>query len=403
MAEQSRGQLGELVVGGNQNLIPFIDIAPLVIPLPAATNGCVQVVQVSWGGSEASANFGPELGSIAGNASSTGDTANLSAIGNAQGWGGLQSSVFTQMFAVDVTGTGGGTMRVNFPGKIPNPPDGLLDGVVSWFVYEVCGISVSDINNAGIQKATSAGPPSGSGPQAVPSTWNAPAINMGTCDALYFGVGRHVGPENGTTGTNVDMDWTSNAPAVNEVLNAVSFNQAGSGACQMGSVGGWIPANSGGITFSSTHNSPGVASNPAQFVSVPLACSTGGAGDPVCETATATLNASNPTCNPQARQKVDITGNICVSVCPDSRIQITPYVGGTALDPIVFDNVGNADGIEQCIPYQYTETLAAVIPPGGSAAALNVYFEVAETEDNGCSGDAVLFNEWTLESELVHV
>lgn len=396
MVEQDAGagQLGSLVIG--PSFVNVADISPLTVTLPPATNGCVQFVQVSWGGQNNAPNFVPDLGQFVAAGNVTGDATGLvTAVPATIAWGGTAR---TQVFAVDVTGTGGGTVDITFPDLATGVDP--IEGVVNWMVYEVCGITVSDLNTGSSISTTAVGPDGGGNSPGDVSP--APAIDAGSCDAVYFGVGRHVGPNTSGVPTEEPGDdpWSPVTPAgVNVVSEIASLSY--SSQCQIGVTAGWIPGDTGAVTFSHVTNTGFVAGDPATWVAIPVSCSTAGGGD--CETVEASLDTSNPVCNPPARQRVDVTGNICVSVSPGSRVEVTPTIAGTALDPIVFDNTGNADGIERCIPYQYTEMLAGVIPPGTPAPTLTASFSAEETNGTGNAGDAVVFNQWTLESELIHV
>ena len=385
------GQLGTLVIG--PSFIDAADIAPISVTLPPATVGCVQFVQVSWGGRNNPPDFFPDLGQFVAAGNMAGDVANLTqVVPQTLAWSGTAR---TQVFAVDVTGTGGGSLDITFPDADAVDP---YEGVINWMVYEACGFTVSDLDVGSSVSTVAVG--SNDATNSPGDLSPAPAIDMGSCDAVFFGVGRHVGPN--TSGvpseTPGDDPWSPSTPAVNQVAEIATFSF--SSQCQIGVTAGWIDADTGPVTFSHVGNTSFIAGDPAQWVAIPLSCSTAGGG--ACETVEASLDTTNPACNGPSRQRVDVTGNICVSVSPGSRIEITPTIAGTDLDPIVFDNTGNADGIETCIPYQYTETLAAVIPSGTAAATLTASFSAEETNGTGNAGDAVVFNEWTLESELIH-
>lgn len=394
MVEQDAGggQLGSLIIG--PSFIDAADIAPVTVTLPPATVGCVQFVQVSWGGQNNPPDFMPDLGQFVAAGNLTGDATNLTTLTPPiLAWGGTAR---TQIFAVDVNGPGGGTVDITFPDADPVDP---YEGVVNWMVYEVCGISISDLDTASSVSTTAVGTNDATNTPGDLSP--APAIDMGSCDAIFFGVGRHVGPNTSGVPTEVPGDdpWSPVTPATVNVVSEIATRSYTS-QCQAGVTAGWIPGGTGPVNFSHVTNTAFVDADPATWLAIPLSCTTGGGGS--CSTITASIDTSNPACNGPARQRVDVTGNICVSVSPGSRIEITPTIAGTALDPIVFDNTGNADGIEQCIPYQYTETLTAVIPTGTAAPTLTASFTAEETNGTGNAGDAVVFNQWTLESELIH-
>lgn len=413
MVEQDRNQIGAMVVGTDNSAgitaadqIPETAIDPLVVTLPPSTPGCVQFVQITYGASGYTAGEAlhqPQNPLEIDLVGFSGDVADAQYINDTGAWTSANLySAHQYVFASDVTGSNGGTMSFDFPARPPSP-DGLYEGVLNWVVYEVCGTNISaDAYGAPIETTASIAP--GTGGVDIPNP--APAIDAGTCDAVYFGVSRHAFASLDDNSVNTDSDWSQFAnTSVNEATDLVSYNSQS--FCQLGVTAGQIPGGSGPVTFEYFYNSQSALPdnyNGASWFALPLAdCDQ--TAELVAETACCTLDLTNPNCTAEAILEAQISGVMTFVVGPGNTYTVTPLVNGVPLTQYtqtVASPLGASGDMTESVNLGFNYVDPNVIAADGGTGTIEVCWQVT-FDGPDAAGDSVILNGSTIDGQLTHI
>lgn len=383
---------------------------PLTIPIPATT-GTSLYLHLVWNDTLGGLNAESGAGDVA-SLTMTGTDVSAPALLDARTtWPGTAPrGTHHQLHGFDaLTGAAGSSLSVTFPnGTGPTP----YDSVFTWYWYEVDGVAVGDLGTPVIVETGTtdfqAVRPSGSG--ATPTSSNE--FDLGECDALMFGFGRHTAYPATESNDIIASDWaTINSPNYTEVGDFSSGSSATvDNLCQLGETAGWLAGNAGPNTVDWVMNDPGFTiftSQAPNFVFLPIAdCSTptGGGGMAVISVEDpCVVNITNPDCNPPAVAKVRIQGKACVTAQPGSELGVRPVINGNTLPEFSVGNAaGNTEEKSICAPIVGEYVLPATVAPGSAAPVITAGFEVVVTDTNG-TGNAVDVSDYQVTVELCHI
>ena len=329
------------------------------------------------------------------------------------------STITHELYAFDVTTAGPTTLDISHgprPGALGNTADGFADGVWMAEVYLASGTTTLTPGDFGAPAETMVNFPTGSGrvnPDDPPVTEDSTPVDMGACDGLYFGTGRHVYTlAHDLTYPLIPSDWSEPSDlGVTEVNDKVSFN-ANRGACQVGTTAGVIPGGTGPLTFEmkgnwQTNSSPDVGgTGHATFTALSLtSCPTGGGGGDTATVLGCGLDVLNPACNPTAAQRLVVDGTISFHVEPGGHYQVTPRISGVAVTSktVGVDNSGLGDVIDLTMSFHHSQVLAATVASGAAAPTQTLDWVVTQVAAGPAAIlDEVVINDMTFDTELIH-
>ena len=370
MTEVFAEQFGDLYnAASSEDVVPI----PYNFNLPAATQDCVVIFQVTWGEWEGSGTDDP-LGDLVTVTSTGGNLSTPQFI--------VQSPVFSTnnsggsrqaIFCADVLGSGGDSVTIDFPNSSPGA-DGFADGIFILNVHEVCGISCSDLMTGGI----------------VESNDLTMSADMGECDALVFSSARHI-EDCGQSGNYLlDCQFTQ----ITDINLAIAHVSQGGNQnkCQLGAQGGWIAGGSGQQDVTYDHNTNHDGQTTAF---IPINCS-GAGGLPTQQTSGCSIDMSN-TC-PDTDQMVesDIAGQVCIDAAVGSSFAVTPVINGVPVtaSTVTLDNTGGTTTVSQCFPASAAVNLPSSIAGGASVPTQTFSWQVETLAHVASPDNQVVVGDW---------
>lgn len=374
MTEVFRDQIGSFIANFDTGTNQPADFVNATFNLPPGTPGCTQIIQVSWGSDRL--HLGPTLTETV-----TGDLGSQTFVGNMDVWGGSllggASAVHSDVYAYEVTGAAGATLTLNWPNGNGVNPNGLIDDVATISVVEICGPQFSCWNFGGV--VSTEGPET-----SAADTTTAPAIDFGDCDAVYFGVGRHVLSDQSLVPreTSHDTNWsTFDNTAITEVYDWASY----SAFCQIGQTAGLIPGGTGPTIFTGQSNL-NTQTKDLDWLALPINCDV---GDTITveESESCSIKIVNPNCDVDARVKAKLTAGGCITAKPGSKLCLQPIINGTIYTQyrLQVDNTNGTEPQSLCQPLQITQFLPAVVSPSGN---LTVDVSWQAVDHNGTFSEA---------------
>ena len=378
------------------------------IPIPAATDGCVVMLQLNWMDQQYD-TFGTDAGAgPAITVTTTGSSVSSpNLLYQGSNWddnSAVEGTIQNRVYAVDVlSGAGGSTFEWDFTQMDTPAP---VDGAFTWVLYEVCGISVSDLGVA----VETLPPQNGNNNQPLNGSDNwindTSPIDMGSCDALFFGFIRHPYydaslPENTT---QIDQPWSTPLNSNVVQLNSyVSGTRPGGFVCQLGNTAGWIPGGSGPAvwTFGQNVNTSDFIVAEGVLAAIPLVnCdSTPGSGATLFSDAcTQTVAHPCPEGN-LANMTTSGTSDICITAAPGNRIRVVAVVDGVDQGSFVVDNTTGSTDLTQCGTAAFNVPQGTV-PAGGVSPSTTVRYRIEALDFVDDPANSVTVGAWCADSTL---
>lgn len=406
--EVGRDQIGELVFNNAVNAYPPIPAGtfPYTMTVPPSSPDCVLALHVVYGGVD-SVTFqqsvnGPSIGANA-------DLTNATLVADQPP---AASRVGQAVWLFDPAAGTGGSMALDFATFIQGS-----GGVVNISWSEICdttgaSLSVADFDLGSlVQAGAVGGATQGEGE-------DSPPIDMGDCDAVYFGSARHVltpgntgSPTSNPAGQQFDSDWSQTSAGFPETYDWASVDctvAPNTGCCQAGSSSALVPGGSGSWTWTAlanNSNQAGVADN-GKLMVLPLVCEDF-VPEPVDSAEQCSIDITNTNCNVDGVVRCVMTGS--VQVCVDdvsvaTEVTVVPVVDGVEITsqavglslPAWLSDTGPAC-TTFAVSFPITD-LADVLAPGDQSTATFGW------RASATAGTAtVTTSDWSTECELIHV